>query len=122
MPRRMTIPACMAMLCNIFAAVLPTLVDDIRIARAQELPYRKTGQEKIDALFAPLAGAHSPGMAVLVIKDGQRFFERGYGVRNLNSATKIDERTNFRLASCSKQFTAMATMHLVHDGKLRYGQ
>jgi CubicO group peptidase (beta-lactamase class C family) len=122
MPRRMTIPACMAMLCNIFAAVPPTLIDNIRIARAEELPYRKTGQEKIDAIFAPLAGAHSPGMAVLVIKDGQRFFERGYGVRDLNSATKIDERTNFRLASCSKQFTAMATMLLVHDGKLRYGQ
>ena len=31
-------------------------------------------------------------------------------------------QTNFRLASCTKQFTAMAIMLLVHDGKLRYDE
>src|SRR6267143_1404078 len=35
---------------------------------------------------------------------------------------KIDERSNFRLASVTKQFTAMGIMLLVHDGKLRYDQ
>src|SRR4029077_2987393 len=29
-------------------------------------------------------------------------------------------KTDFRLASCTKQFTAMAIMLLVHDGKLGY--
>ncbi len=38
----------------------------------------------------------------------------------LHSFPKIDAHTNFRLASCTKQFTAMAVMLLVHDGKLRY--
>ena len=47
-------------------------------------------------------------------------FERGYGVADLRSRRKIDAHTNFRLASCTKQFTAMAVMLLVHDGKLRY--
>ncbi len=47
-------------------------------------------------------------------------FERGYGVADLRSLHKIDAHTNFRLASCTKQFTAMAIMLLVHDGKLRY--
>jgi CubicO group peptidase (beta-lactamase class C family) len=78
--------------------------------------------DKIDALFAPLAGSRSPGLAVLVLKDGKKLFERGYGVRDLRSTSKIDAHTNFRLASCSKQFTAMAIMLLVHDGKLRYDQ
>src|SRR3984893_19498104 len=78
--------------------------------------------DKIDALFAPLAGSRSPGLAVLVLKDGKKLFERGYGVRDLRSAPKIDAHTNFRLASCSEQFTAMAIMLLVHDGKLRYDQ
>ena len=59
---------------------------------------------------------------MLVVKDGKKLFERGYGLRDLHSAAKIDPRTNFRLASCSKQFTAMAIMLLVHDGKLRYDQ
>ena len=78
--------------------------------------------QKIDAIFAPLATDKSPGTAVLVLKGGQTLFERGYGVRDLRTLAKIDSRTNFRLASCSKQFTAMAIMLLVHDGKLRYDQ
>ena len=64
----------------------------------------------------------SPGLAVLVRKDGRTVFERGYGVRDLRSMRKIDAETNFRLASFTKQFTAMAVMLLVRDGKLRYDQ
>ena len=64
----------------------------------------------------------SPGFAVLVKKDGQIVFENGYGVRDLRSKIKIDAQTNFRLASFSKQFTAMAIMLLVRDGKLRYDE
>jgi CubicO group peptidase (beta-lactamase class C family) len=76
----------------------------------------------IEAIFAPVVAPNSPGVAVLAVKDGKKLFERGYGLRDLHSAAKIDSRTNFRLASCSKQFTAMAIMLLVHDGKLRYDQ
>jgi len=76
----------------------------------------------LDAIFAPLVTPHSPGVAVLVVQDGKKLLERGYGLRDSHSAAKIDPRTNFRLASCSKQFTAMAIMLLVHDGKLRYDQ
>jgi CubicO group peptidase (beta-lactamase class C family) len=77
-------------------------------------------QSRIDAVFAPLVESRSPGVAVLARKNGQIVFQRGYGVRDLRTFTKIDRRTDFRLASCTKQFTAMATMLLVHDGKLRY--
>src|ERR1700722_10703338 len=62
----------------------------------------------IDALFTPLIDGESPGAAVLVRKNGHTFFERGYGVTNLNTPKHIDARTNFRLASFTKQFTAMA--------------
>jgi CubicO group peptidase (beta-lactamase class C family) len=74
----------------------------------------------LEAIFSPLANANSPGLAVLVRKDGPTAFERGYGARELRSFAKIDPQTNFRLASCSKQFTAMSIMLLVHDGTLRY--
>lgn len=77
---------------------------------------------KIEAIFAPLSDARSPGAAVLVRRSGHTVFEQGYGVRDLNSLTAIDPQTNFRLASCTKQFTAMAIMLLVHDRKLRYEQ
>jgi len=76
---------------------------------------------QIDALFADI-DAKSPGAAVLVIQDGHAVFQRGYGVTDLRTLHKIDEYTNFRLASVTKQFTAMAIMLLVHDGKLRYDE
>jgi len=83
-----------------------------------------TGEDDLSTqtsrIFASLADDKSPGIAVLVRKDGHTVFERGYGVRDLRSRAKIDPQTNFRLASCSKQFTAMSIMLLVHDGKLHY--
>jgi CubicO group peptidase (beta-lactamase class C family) len=91
-------------------------------ARAQDPAKPSAMASKIETLFAPIVTPNSPGVAVLVLKDGQKLFERGFGLRDLHTATKIDPRTNFRLASCSKQFTAMAIMLLVHDGKLRYDQ
>jgi len=74
----------------------------------------------IDTLFAKFVSAHEPGCAVLVIEDGQPVFRKGYGVTDLRTLQKIGPETNFRLASLTKQFTAMAVMLLVHDGKLHY--
>lgn len=76
--------------------------------------------QAIDEIFAELNSADAPGGAALVKKAGQIVFQRGYGITDLRTRHKIDERTNFRLASLSKQFTAMAVMLLVHEGKLRY--
>ena len=76
--------------------------------------------EQIDYIFAALKSARTPGAAVLVLENGRVIFERAYGVSDLRSFQKIDAYTNFRLASCTKQFTAMAIMLLVHDGKLHY--
>ena len=75
---------------------------------------------KIDVLFSGVTSPDAPGLAALVRQGGKTVFERGYGVGDLRSKAKIDRYANFRLASCTKQFTAMAIMLLVHDGKLRY--
>ncbi len=75
---------------------------------------------QMEDVFSGIASSDSPGFAVLVKKDGKIIFEQGYGVRELRTKTKIDAQTNFRLASFTKQFTAMAAMLLVRDGKLRY--
>jgi CubicO group peptidase (beta-lactamase class C family) len=83
---------------------------------------RAANSAPFDAIFAPLAPAGSPGFAVLVRHNGQTVFQQGYGVRDLKSGAPIDPATNFRLASFTKQLTAMAAMLLVHDGKLRYQQ
>src|SRR5215475_15539590 len=75
---------------------------------------------KIAKIFDGIATDKTPGLAVLVKKDGRVVFERGYGAKELRTGAKIDTKTNFRLASVTKQFTAMAVMLLVHDKKLTY--
>jgi CubicO group peptidase (beta-lactamase class C family) len=77
---------------------------------------------KIDAIFKPLLSPDSPGFAVGVMQNGELIFSRGYGLADLNTRVPITAHTNFRLASVTKQFTAMAVMLLVHDGKLRYDE
>ena len=76
--------------------------------------------QQIDALFSSVAQPDAPGAAVLVRWKGRILFEKGYGVRDLRTHAQNTPDTNFRLASFTKQFTAMAIMLLVHDGKLRY--
>ena len=75
-----------------------------------------------DSVFGGLVKPDEPGFAALICNGagGRNFYMRTEGVRDLRSKAKIDEHTNFRLASFTKQFTAMAIMLLVHDGKLRY--
>jgi CubicO group peptidase (beta-lactamase class C family) len=75
---------------------------------------------QIDHIFSGVIQPGDPGAAVLVQIDGRVVFQKGYGVRDLGTQAKIDPQTNFRLASVTKQFTAMAILLLVHDGKLHY--
>jgi CubicO group peptidase (beta-lactamase class C family) len=151
-----SIVAALATIQCLILSTLHRLEGAVTDDRTDSLPVQ------IDGIFAPLAGAETPGVAVLVRRDGTTLFERGFGLRELSgvkdvssaqatngehevsgskdssqqaetsvmrvvaatrvSSLAIDARTNFRLASCTKQFTAMAVMLLVHDGKLRYDE
>ncbi len=73
-----------------------------------------------DSVFGGLVKPDEPGFAALIRIGGRTAYTRTEGVTDLHAKTKIDAHTNFRLASFTKQFTAMAIMLLVHDGKLRY--
>jgi CubicO group peptidase (beta-lactamase class C family) len=80
----------------------------------------QVSSSQIDAIFASLKSTNAPGAAVLVVHNGRPVFRRGYGVTDLRTPRPIDEHTNFRLASFTKQFTAAAIMLLARDGKLHY--
>ncbi|HXS97574.1 MAG TPA: serine hydrolase domain-containing protein [Candidatus Limnocylindrales bacterium] len=75
-----------------------------------------------DGLYTGVTDSGSPGFAVMVRQGGRTIFAHGYGLRDLRTRTPIDARTNFRLASFTKQFTAMGIMLLARDGKLRYDE
>jgi CubicO group peptidase (beta-lactamase class C family) len=74
--------------------------------------------ERVDKIFAQWDRSDSPGCAVAVIKDGTVLYKRGYGVADLDHGIAITPETVFHAASLSKQFTAMAVMLLVGQGRL----
>jgi CubicO group peptidase (beta-lactamase class C family) len=75
---------------------------------------------QVDALFSTYTKGMQPGIAVAVIRDGEIMHEGHYGYADLENTIPITSATAFRLASVSKQFSAMAVMLLEEDGKLSY--
>ena len=69
----------------------------------------------VDALMADYAG-DVPGASVLVLRHGEPVVRRSYGKADMEAGTDATPRTNYRLASVSKQFTAAAVLLLVDDG------
>jgi CubicO group peptidase (beta-lactamase class C family) len=90
--------------------------------RTEEVADEVAKSRAIDAILSAVTQPGAPGLAAVVRKDGRVLFEQGYGVRKLRSQEKIDAQTNFRLASLTKEFTAMAIMLLVKEGKVRYDE
>jgi len=111
----MKIPAGRAIkIVAVFSLAFPLLLVTCRAANPKAIA------KQVDALFSGLTSGLEPGAAVLVVKDGRAVFERGYGVTDLRTKRGIDGRTNFRLASVTKPFTAAAVILLAQDGKLGY--
>nr|WP_255450129.1 beta-lactamase family protein [Bacillus sp. AR2-1] len=62
---------------------------------------------------------NAAGVALVVVKDNQILFQKGFGFSDKEKSTPIDpKKTVFRLASISKVFTASAVMQLVEQGKI----
>ena len=60
-----------------------------------------------------------PGLALAVVRNGTVETLRTYGTANLEVGAAVTRDTVFELGSLTKQFTAVAVMMLVEDGKLR---
>ena len=58
-----------------------------------------------------------PGVAVLVVKDGQVVVQKGYGYLENGKPEKVDENTLFMIASNTKAFTGTAMAMLEQEGK-----
>jgi CubicO group peptidase (beta-lactamase class C family) len=78
--------------------------------------------ERIDSLFESCRAPGAPSASVMVIRDGEVLYKKAFGLANLEARVAATTRTNYRLASVTKQFTAMAVMMLVDRGKLSFDQ
>lgn len=73
---------------------------------------------KIDAMFEAFAQPDVPGASVMVIQDGKVLYAKAFGLSNLPEKTSCFTETNFRLASLTKEFTAMSILMLAEKNQL----
>jgi CubicO group peptidase (beta-lactamase class C family) len=73
---------------------------------------------EIDTYIGKLVNAKLFNGVVLVARDGNVIFERGYGMADREAQTPITDGTQFYLASLNKPFTVAAILLLQQDGKL----
>ena len=99
-----------------------TLVLCVACASAGGVHVSADDARAVDSLFAAYTGDSIPGASVVVIQNGAVTLRRAYGLADLARHVAATPETDYRLASLSKQFTAMAVMLLVNDGALRYDQ
>lgn len=76
-------------------------------------------QQQVNQIFEQVYHDPSqPGAAVLIQQRGKTIFERCYGKADLETGADVTPTTNFCIASVSKQFSAVALLQLVEQGKL----
>jgi CubicO group peptidase (beta-lactamase class C family) len=70
-------------------------------------------------LTSAMAEHHVPGAAIVVVKNSEIMFAKGYGYANLENQIPVDpETTIFRWASVSKLFPIAGVLRLVAQGKM----
>ena len=73
---------------------------------------------RLDAAVAPLFQRDQPGGAVIVTHGGRVLYRKAFGLANLADNTPVRPEMPLRIGSITKQFTAVAVMTLVDDGKV----
>lgn len=74
----------------------------------------------IDKLYKDYAEQnHFPGLVYGIVLDGKLVHAGGVGYTELTGRTEANSKSEFRIASMSKSFTAMAILKLRDEGKLR---
>ena len=73
---------------------------------------------KLDSLFESYFTPGEPGGAVLLVKDGQVIYQKGFGVADINSKEPITTKTLFNTGSISKTFVAYGILELARKERL----
>jgi len=86
-----------------------------------ETAAQKAALNSIDPLFEKFAAdQHIPGMVYGAMLDGQLVYLRTFGVQDVKTRAPVTPLTLFRIASMSKNFTALALLNLRDEGKLSF--
>ena len=97
----------------ILPASLVFLIAALSVSRAEV-----SFEEGANRHLREVTKGDSPGVAVLVARDGKIVFQGGFGFADLEKKTPVTPETKFRIGSISKQFTAAAILKLAEEKKL----
>ena len=88
-------------------------------AAAQDTFDRGRFAQQVDSLaHAFLQERPAAGVAIGVEKDGEVILAKGYGLAEIEHNVPVTVETVFRLGSISKQFTSVAILQLMEQGKV----
>jgi CubicO group peptidase (beta-lactamase class C family) len=99
-------------------AVLIVLIPNMTLRANDPNSSKLKDEAAMDAIVRPYDRPDAPGVSVIVIKDGKVLYKKGCGLANVEAKIPNTTRTNFRLASLTKQLTAMAILILAEREKL----
>lgn len=89
------------------------------LADKERLDKMKAAFPVIDKIFEDhFKKNHFPGLAFGIVADGQLIYSHAFGVATISSNTSATTKTDFRIASMSKSFTALSILKLRDAGKL----
>lgn len=75
--------------------------------------------QEMNIMMKELYPGTFPGAALLVMQESKPVISKGYGIPDIKTNEEISPDTHFRMASVSKQFTAMCILVLQKQGKLQ---
>lgn len=75
-------------------------------------------EKQIDAIFTEAYPADAPGATVLIAKDDKVIYRKAFGMANLELNVPMKPEHVLELASITKQFTGVAILMLMEQGKL----
>ena len=102
---------------TIFGSIIISIFICIINLPAQEL--NESFKNNVDNYIEKIRTTYEiPGVAVGIVKDGQIYYTKGFGVMNTKTKDPVTENTIFHMASVSKPFVATAIMQLVEAGKV----
>lgn len=74
--------------------------------------------QKLDAIAAEAFPKDGPGGTVIVVMDGKALLRKGYGMADLELRVAAKPEMVYRIGSMTKQFTSVAILRLVEEGKV----
>lgn len=84
---------------------------------------KNTLEAQVDSVILTVYGDainSTPGLGIMISRQGEMQFGKAYGMADMEKQSPLTTTTNLRMASVSKQFTAMAVFLLIEQGKLSF--